>query len=264
MKSWMCCILFGCIGAVLCSLEAQEKTVEDRQDAASTMDVIMLTDGTTLLGEVIEEDDEYVRFNEFSGKLSKLISKEQIKEIGTTTVSGKQLKALTGKRQKRTARQSPILRGGNFGGDAEGSIAVGSAFGVGGTATYGYYIDPHWFVGLGTGLTCRLGITHPDFFGAIPLYAAGKYFFDEVRINAKEVAPFVEAKLGVLFAVGYGAGFYGQFTGGLEFNNRFKLSAGLCLDTHPSWETEYYHDHEVYRSATVAGAQFQASFGYCF
>lgn len=254
MKSWMCCILFGCIGAILCSLEAQEKTVEDRQTTAATVDVITLTDGTTLLGEVIEEDDEYVRFNEFSGKLSKLISKEQIKEIGTTSVSGKQF----------NTPPRPIRRGSNFGGDAEGSVVVGSALGIGGTATYGYYINPHWFAGLGVGLTCRLGITNPDFFGAIPLYAAGKYFFDEVRINSKEVTPFVEAKLGVLFAVGYGVGFYGQLKGGLEFNNRFKLSAGLCLDTHPSWETEYYHDHEVYRSATVAGAQFQASFGYCF
>lgn len=266
MNRWICCALFGCMGFAMCHMEAQNTTMEgERQHASgSTVDVLTLTNGTTLLGEVTEENGEYVRFNDLSGKLSKLIYKEQIKEIDTTTVSGKQLKALTGKRQKRTVRPNPILRGGNFGGDAEGSIAVGSAFGVGGTATYGYYIDPHWFVGLGTGLTCRLGITHPDFFGAIPLYAAGKYFFDEVRINSKEVTPFVEAKLGVLFAVGYGAGFYGQLKGGLEFNNRFKLSVGLCLDTHPSWETEYYHDHEVYRSATVAGAQFQASFGYCF
>ena len=254
------------MGLAICHMEAQNTTMEgERQHAtASTVDVLTLTDGTTLLGEVTEENGEYVRFNDLSGKLSKLISKEQIKEIGTTTVSGKQLKALTGKRQKRVTPPKTIQRGGNFSGDAEGSIAVGSAFGIGGTATYGYNINPHWFVGLGTGLTCRLGITHPDFFGAIPLYAAGKYYLDKVRINAKEVEPFVEAKLGVLFALGYGAGFYGQFKGGLEFKNRFKLSAGLCLDTHPWGEMEYYQDYEVYHSATVAGVQFQASFGYCF
>lgn len=261
MKSWMCCIIFGCIGAVLCSLEAQEKTVEDRQTTAATVDVITLTDGTTLLGEVIEEDDEYVRFNEFSGKLSKLISKEQIKEIGTTSVSGKQFNALAGNRQAFTARPMPVQRGGDFGGDVEASLAVGSAFGGGATVTYGYYINPHWFAGLGTGLTCRLGITNPDFFGAVPLYAAGKYYFGNVRGGMK-AEPFVEAKLGVLLALGYGAGFYGQFKGGLEFSNRFKLSVGLCLDTHPSEVWDYFQ--EVYHPATLTGTQFQASFGYCF
>lgn len=204
MNRWICCALFGCMGFAMCHMEAQNTTMEgERQHASgSTVDVLTLTNGMTLLGEVTEENGEYVRFNDLSGKLNKLIYKEQIKEIGTTTVSGKQLKALTGKRQKRTVRPNPILRG-----------------------------QLRWGCG-------------------------GKY---------RHRVGFRRWRYGYLwFALRYGAGFYGQLKGGLEFNNRFKLSVGLCLDTHPSWETEYYHDHEVYRSATVAGAQFQASFGYCF
>ena len=120
MNRWICCALFGCMGFAMCHMEAQNTTMEaqnttmegERQHASgSTVDVLTLTNGTTLLGEVTEENGEYVRFNDLSGKLNKLIYKEQIKEIGTTTVSGKQLKALTGKRQKRTVRPNPILRG---------------------------------------------------------------------------------------------------------------------------------------------------------
>ena len=171
MNRWICCALFGCMGFAMCHMEAQNTTMEgERQHASgSTVDVLTLTNGTTLLGEVTEENGEYVRFNDLSGKLNKLIYKEQIKEIGTTTVSGKQLKALTGKRQKRTVR--PVRPTPSCG----GATSVGMRREVSPSVVEWWVTSTALVRGLGVGFTCRLGITN-HFFGAIPLYAAGKIF----------------------------------------------------------------------------------------
>lgn len=252
-----------------CGLSFMTAQSNDIQTKDSLLYMLLNENGQTLTGEIVWEDSTTVYFKDISGKMSKLISKNQIKEIHA--ISQDELPSVMAKENK--LKTNP-----NFAGDVELSFSFGTCWGLGATALYGYRLSSRWFVGAGTGLSLKWFdenfVSHDSETGSydmrmyrfghfcIPVYVAGKHRFAENN----RLVPFVELKVGTLidFEDSPAAGFYAQLKGGIELEH-FKVSGGLSINTHNNiYHNNYTFSSYYYLFVRAVETTAQISFGYLF
>lgn len=219
--------------------------VEKEYVTQRQVDVLILNDNTTLLGEIVSDDGTYITFNDLSGKLKKKFRKADIKETTVTVVNERQFNALAGSRVLKKPKEK-----GSYGGYVElVPIAIGRDGGkMELTATLGYRVS-RWFVGGGVGVSYTSNVN-------MSFYAATRYDLNPI----KNLQPFVEMKIGGSILLGLDLGSpYFQFKGGMEWR-RFFASVGLAVD---GFIKSTYSDYRYY-DQKICPPLFHLSLGYRF